>query len=110
MSNPTISDFYKYASLATASYVRMGGLPLDGATFAQQAADPELGGGRLPLALGTALFNPADPIAPRWNKENALVAITPLRRCLTPAQRQSHATCARAQRYTARANARAARC
>jgi hypothetical protein len=63
MSDPTVLDYYKYAALATAAYVRMGKLPLDGGTFAQQANDPAQAGGRLPLVLGAALFNPADPSA-----------------------------------------------
>lgn len=64
--SPTVSDYFRYAVLATASYVRMGGQLLDGATFAQIAADPERADGRLPLVLGTALFNPSDANAPRW--------------------------------------------
>lgn len=64
----TIADYYKYAVLSTASYVRMGGRSLDGATFAQVANDPQLSaGGRLPTVLGTELFNPADPMAARWD-------------------------------------------
>jgi hypothetical protein len=63
---PTILDYYTYAALATASYVRMGSQSLDGANFAREAADPEQAGGRLPLVLGTALFNPANANAPHW--------------------------------------------
>jgi hypothetical protein len=63
----TIVEYFEYAVLAAAAYVRMGGNPLDGATFAAQAASPNQSGGRLPLSLGTTLFNPADPGALRWN-------------------------------------------
>src|SRR5688572_26589772 len=60
----TIADFYKYATLATASYVRMGASPLTGADFAREANAQT--GGRIPLALGTALFNPTEANS-RWN-------------------------------------------
>ena len=66
MSN--VTDYYKFATLSTASYVRMGGLSLDGATFAQRAADAELNGGRLPLVQGQFFFDPANAFgAPVWN-------------------------------------------
>lgn len=70
VSTPTISDLYKYAQLATASYVRMGDQPpdlrTDGATFAAAAARQS--DGRLPLALGRRLFDPAFAIPgePQW--------------------------------------------
>jgi hypothetical protein len=68
MSNPTISDYYKYALLATASYVRMGGRPLAGASFADRAADPAQSGGRLPLVLGQYWFDPENRFGnPVWN-------------------------------------------
>jgi hypothetical protein len=54
----TILDFYKYATLAAAAYVRMGDLPLTGQRFAEEAANPERAGGRLPLVLGQFLFAP----------------------------------------------------
>lgn len=60
----TILDLYKYAALATASYVRMGGTPLTGEDLAREANAQQ--GGRIPQVLGTALFNPADASAPRW--------------------------------------------
>ena len=66
MAQPTVLDFYKYSVLATAAYVRMGSKPLDGATFAAQAASSPAQE-RLPIALGTALFNPPDNTTPRWN-------------------------------------------
>ena len=57
---PTIASFYRYALLATASYVRMGNQPIvlqrDGATFAQQAANQSLG--RPPLTIARYLFDP----------------------------------------------------
>ena len=57
MSNSTVGDLYKYAALATAWYVRMRGLPLNGATFANEATNAERqAGGRLPLKLGKKLF------------------------------------------------------
>ena len=62
----TIENYYRYAALATAAYVRMGGGPLDGATFATQAANPNQSGGRLPLSIASELFNPEDANAPRW--------------------------------------------
>src|SRR5574340_71485 len=67
MSNPCIGDLYKYAALSTASYVRMGGLPellrTDGGRFAGEAQSQ----GRIPISLATALFDPADSAAQRWN-------------------------------------------
>lgn len=64
----TMVDYYKYAALATASYVRMGGQPLDGATFARIAANPELSsGGRIPLVLGEKLFVRTDANPDVWN-------------------------------------------
>lgn len=58
MTTPTISDIYKYAALATASYVRMGNLPeplqTSGARLAEGAATQS--GGRLPTSLGEKLF------------------------------------------------------
>ncbi|MEO8165907.1 MAG: hypothetical protein ABI619_10990, partial [Betaproteobacteria bacterium] len=62
----TIADYYKYALLATASYVRMGSNPLDGAAFSARASDPNQAGGRLPLSIATELFNPSDPDAMPW--------------------------------------------
>jgi Ca2+-binding RTX toxin-like protein len=64
MPQRTSLDYYKYATLATAAYVRMGGRSLDGATFANEAGSPDQA--RLPTSLGTSLFNPEDPAAPRW--------------------------------------------
>ena len=55
----TIVDYYKYASLATAAYVRLGANPWDGATFATQAANPNQSGGRLPLSIAQYLFDPS---------------------------------------------------
>ncbi len=56
----TITDYYKYAALATAAYVRMGDQPeelqTDGATFAIQAN--EQSDGRLPLSIAQYLFDP----------------------------------------------------
>jgi hypothetical protein len=54
----TILDYYKYAALATAAYVRLGTNPWDGATFAAQASDPTQSGGRLPLSIAQYLFDP----------------------------------------------------
>ena len=65
MTTPTISDYYKYAVLATAAYVRMGDQPAelqtDGATFASQAAQQS--NGRLPQVLSEKLFvqSPTNP-------------------------------------------------
>ena len=53
-----ISDYYKYALLSTAAYVRMGSNLLDGTTFAAQAANPNQSGGRLPLSIARVLFDP----------------------------------------------------
>ena len=61
-----ILDYYKYAALATAAYVRMGSKSLDGATFADEASSLDQAKGRLPLSIATELFNPADPNASRW--------------------------------------------
>ena len=62
----TIADYFKYSLLATATYVRMGRNPLDGATFSARASDANQAGGRLPPTIATELFNPADPDAMRW--------------------------------------------
>lgn len=70
MTTLNIAEYYRYAELATAAYVRMGGNALDGATFAAQGALPTQSGGRVPLVLGTALFNPADASAQHWNVLN----------------------------------------
>ncbi len=65
----TILDYYNYAALATASYVRLGNKvnpgdqSVSGSIFAETARDQD----RIPLVLGTALFNPADATAPHWN-------------------------------------------
>jgi hypothetical protein len=71
-AQPTILEYYKYAALATAAYVRVGPdvvLPqsanqplVGGERFAEVASE----GNRLPLSIATELFNPADPDAPRW--------------------------------------------
>ena len=47
----TILDYYKYATLATASYVRMGDTSLSGQNFATLAGSDAQQ--RLPLALVT---------------------------------------------------------
>ena len=57
----TIANYYKYAALATASYVRMGNEPLTGQRFAEVAQEQD----RLPQSIATELFNPADPEAPQ---------------------------------------------
>lgn len=54
----SILEYYKYAQLATATYVRVGNSPLDGATFAVLAASNEQE--RLPLSLAQNLFDPAN--------------------------------------------------
>src|SRR6185436_6025936 len=59
----TIADYYKYAQLATAAYVRTGG-SLDVGDFIREASTANAN--RLPLSLATELFNPADPSASRW--------------------------------------------
>jgi len=59
-----ILDAFRYASLATAAYVRLGGSPWEGATFVTLASSEEQD--RLPLSIATELFNPADPNASRW--------------------------------------------
>ncbi len=51
-----ILNYYKYAQLATAAYVRLGGSPRDGATFARLASSREQE--RLPSSIGQALFDP----------------------------------------------------
>lgn len=56
----TILDYYKYAALATAAYVRLGTNPWDGATFAAQASNPNQSGGRLPLSIAQYLFDPPE--------------------------------------------------
>ena len=62
------SDYYKYATLATAAYVRMGGKSLDGATFADEAANAQRqAGGRLPLSLGEKLFVQSQSNPDVWN-------------------------------------------
>jgi pimeloyl-ACP methyl ester carboxylesterase len=53
----TILDYYKYALLSTAAYVRLGSNSLDGTTFAVQAANPNQAGGRLPLSIARYLFD-----------------------------------------------------
>ncbi len=54
---PTISDYFKYATLATAAYVRTGNSPLDGATFASLArSDAQQ---RLPQVLAGRVFDPS---------------------------------------------------
>ncbi len=64
-----ISDYYKFSALATASYVRMGGRSLDGATFAEEAANAQRqAGGRLPTEQARYLFDPANNYgAPVWD-------------------------------------------
>ena len=65
MAIPTILDYYNYSIFSTAAYVRMGIKSLDGSTFAAEASSTSQQ--RLPLSLATALFNPSDANAPRWN-------------------------------------------
>jgi Ca2+-binding RTX toxin-like protein len=63
-----ISNYYKFATLATASYVRVGDPSLGGTAFAQLAADAEQSGGRLPLELAQFLFDPENVYGnPVWN-------------------------------------------
>ena len=52
----SILDYYKYAALATASYVRLGGRSWDGKTFSQEASSDDQA--RLPLSLAQYLFDP----------------------------------------------------
>jgi len=47
-------DYYKYATLSTAAYVRMANEPLSGQRFAEVAASETQA--RLPLKLGEKLF------------------------------------------------------
>ncbi len=54
----SILDYYKYALLATASYVRMGNKSLDGATFADEASSLDQSNGRLPQSIAQYLFAP----------------------------------------------------
>ena len=63
MTAPTILDYYKYSTLATAAYVRLGAPLATGQVFVNFSREQE----RLPEALGIQLFNPADPNTPRWN-------------------------------------------
>ncbi len=57
-----VPDYYKYAQLATAAYVRMATEPLTGKKFAEVAREQL----RFPTSIATELFNPADPTASRW--------------------------------------------
>ena len=52
----TILDYYKYAALATAAYVRMGEGPYSGARLATLA--PAQSSGRLPTSIAQYLFAP----------------------------------------------------
>jgi hypothetical protein len=62
----TIQDYYNYATLATASYVRMGGKPLTADAFVQEANAQQ--GGRLPTEQAEYFFDPANAFgAPVWN-------------------------------------------
>jgi hypothetical protein len=54
----TTSDYYKYAALATASYVRMGSKGLDGLTFINEAASQQQQ--RLPTEQAQYFFDPAN--------------------------------------------------
>lgn len=56
----TITEYYKYAMLATAAYVRMGSKGLDGAAFAAQASSDAQQ--RLPVAQGQYLFAPTEQL------------------------------------------------
>jgi hypothetical protein len=63
--NETILDYYRYAQLAAASYVRTGG-STNYREFIDAARDGEQN--RLPLSLGSYLFNSAnDYHVPVWN-------------------------------------------
>ncbi len=61
-------DYFKYAALSTAAYVRMGDKPLDGATFADEASSIDQAMGRLPLSIAQYLFDPQSelPNANKW--------------------------------------------
>ncbi|MEO8629480.1 MAG: hypothetical protein ABI612_15470, partial [Betaproteobacteria bacterium] len=74
-SSMTIANYYKYAALSTASYIRIGmklansdqlasGKPLiEGAVFAAEADNQD----RIPLSLAQYLFNPANKYhVPIW--------------------------------------------
>ncbi len=62
---PSVIDFYKYASLTTAAYVRMGIGTLTGVRLADLAATQSEG--RLPLSIGQYLFDPDNQYnAPVW--------------------------------------------
>lgn len=50
----TILEYYKYAQLATAAYVRLGAGPLTGARFADLANTQS--GGRIPSSIAQYLF------------------------------------------------------
>jgi hypothetical protein len=52
---PTISDFYEYAKLASASYVILDGRPLDGTSIAALANSQD----RLPTTVANQTFNRA---------------------------------------------------
>ena len=60
----SILDYYKYAQLSTAAYVRVGISSWDGATFVGLASSDEQD--RLPSSIATDLFNPANADAQRW--------------------------------------------
>ena len=64
----SILDYYKYAQLATAAYVRAGALAPGSDTYYKDFArlSNDQSDGRLPSSLGTDLFNPANPAAQRW--------------------------------------------
>ena len=65
MSSGTILDYYKYALLATAAYVRTGG-STDPANFVRAASTAQAN--RLPLELGQYLFDPQNRYRnPVWN-------------------------------------------
>jgi trimeric autotransporter adhesin len=56
----TVLDYYKYAQLATAAYVRAGGLDLNSATYGQDFAQlaNNQSDGRLPFSIAQYLFSP----------------------------------------------------
>ena len=64
-----VEDYYRYAVLATASYVRLGADltstsgSVNSATFVQRANTQD----RLPTIQGNALFNPTDRNAAHWD-------------------------------------------
>lgn len=58
MATSTIADLYKYAALATASYVRVGDLPLGQRTDGQSFVNRTVAQDRLPTELGRFLFQP----------------------------------------------------